>query len=285
MEVSKLTQELKHVEANGCTLSIEERTRLDLAIEILKGDLPAHAGELYFWGKIRGTIRDYYVVFYYGRSRPETANAVPPKHHFWCSSTNFTFSNLPEPSAEASEKLGGLTTLFSGEFDSVLVESNEAPKVIDAAAGIILPPKHLTEMDRLSVVVKQIDQSCSCVPKGSFKCTPSHTVCANEGFRGLAVDASCNLENWQHLRVIKLEQNKNLAARNEACYNDEFLDALSHDKPLKCWSILKDTTGSVAILRSQLWPGYYAYHRSNTAIFGGVYMGEGIQNVSLPFML
>lgn len=285
MEVSQLAAQLKYVEANGCTLSIEERTRLDLAIEVLRNDLPAHAGELFFWGKIRGTIRDYFIVFYYGRSRPETASAVPPKHHFWCSSTNFTFSKLAVPSEEACQKLGNLTNLFSGEFDSVLVESNDAPQVIDAAAGIILPPKHLTEMDRLAVVVKQIDEQCSCVPKGSFKCTPTKNVCANEGFRGLNVEDSCNLSNWQHLRAIKLEKNKNLAARDEQVYNDEFLDDLECDKPLKCWSVLKDTTGSVAILRSQLWPGFFAYHRANTPVHGSVYMGEGIQNVSLPFML
>lgn len=51
------------------------------------------------------------------------------------------------------DKLGSLTYLFSGEFDQVLIESSEPPKVIDAAAGIVLPPKHLTELDRLSVVV------------------------------------------------------------------------------------------------------------------------------------
>ena len=100
-----------------------------------------------------GTIRDYYIVYYHGRSRPESGNAIPPKHFFWCNSTNFTFSMLPAPSAESMQKLGNLSYLFSGEFDQVLVESSEPPKVIDAAAGIVLPPKHLTELDRLSVVV------------------------------------------------------------------------------------------------------------------------------------
>jgi len=56
MEVSKLSQELKHIEsANGCTLNVEERARLDLAFESLKADLPSNANtHLFFWGKIRG---------------------------------------------------------------------------------------------------------------------------------------------------------------------------------------------------------------------------------------
>ena len=60
---------------------------------------------------------------------------------------------LPSPSKDCMDKLGSLTYLFSGEFDQVLIESSEPPEVIDAAAGIVLPPKHLTELDRLSVVV------------------------------------------------------------------------------------------------------------------------------------
>lgn len=54
MEVSKLSQELKHVEVNGCTLNVDERARLDLAFETLRCDLPNKDCTLYFWGKIRG---------------------------------------------------------------------------------------------------------------------------------------------------------------------------------------------------------------------------------------
>jgi radial spoke head protein 9 len=48
---------------------------------------------------------------------------------------------------------------------------------------------------------------------------------------------------------------------------------------------MRDVTKSVIILRNQYWPGYYAYHRTNTPIFGGLYIGDGLQNVDLPFML
>ena len=56
----------------------------------------------------------------------------------------------------------------------MLIESQEPPKVIDAAAGIILPPKHLTELDRLAVTVRNIDRECFSVPRGSHKYTPLH---------------------------------------------------------------------------------------------------------------
>lgn len=54
MEVSRIQSDLKYVEANGVTLSVEERMKLDLAFEVLRNELPSHAGSLYFWGKVRG---------------------------------------------------------------------------------------------------------------------------------------------------------------------------------------------------------------------------------------
>lgn len=53
MEVSKLTSEIKYVEANGCTLNIDERSHLMLALATLQTDL-ATEQPFFFWGKIRG---------------------------------------------------------------------------------------------------------------------------------------------------------------------------------------------------------------------------------------
>jgi radial spoke head protein 9 len=48
---------------------------------------------------------------------------------------------------------------------------------------------------------------------------------------------------------------------------------------------MPDTTGITAIIRNRLWPGYFGYHRSNSKIFGGLYIGNGIKNNDLPFMI
>jgi len=98
-----------------------------------------------------GTIRDYFICYYLGETT--STELVPSKNFYWCSSTNFTFSSLIKPSKEAISKLKTFPSLFTGEFDQVLVHSTEKPKVINAAAGIVLPPKHLTELDRLTVVI------------------------------------------------------------------------------------------------------------------------------------
>lgn len=78
---------------------------------------------------------------------------------------------------------------------------------------------------------------------------------------------------------------KELIARNQAVYNPNFLDSVGEDRPMQAWSIVADTSKTVATLRSQLWPGYFAYHRVKTPVYGSVYIGDGMPNVNLPFML
>jgi hypothetical protein len=60
-------------------------------------------------------MKDYFIVYFLKES--STAELVPAKQFFWCLSTNFTFSSLPKPNADAHRKLGSLSTLFTGEFD------------------------------------------------------------------------------------------------------------------------------------------------------------------------
>ena len=186
---------------------------------------------------------------------------------------------------EQAKQLIEMGTLFSGEFDTVLIESNEPPKVIDAAAGIVMPPKHLTELDRLAATVCEIDRACYSVPRGALKFTPLNQVAKNEAFRGLSRDEAFSLNGWVHFREVQNKKQLDMIARCEAVYSNDFLDDVSADQPNHSWSIIKDTTQTVATLRSQLWPGYYGYHRSNTPIFGSVYIGDGIKNIDLPFMI
>ena len=234
---------------------------------------------------------DYFIVYTLSQtleqqdpSEPVQAS-LPSKNFFWCTSQNYTFASLPNVKPEQASQLIDLGCLFSGEFDTVLIESNEPPQVIDAAAGIILPPKHLTELDRLAATVREVDRSCCAVPRGSMKFTPLNQVKFNEAFRGQSRADAFQLSGWVHFRPVENKKQKDLIARQEAIFASDFLDDVSDDKPNFSWSIIKDTTGAVSTLRSQLWPGYYSFQRCNTPIYGSVYIGDGIRNIDLPFML
>ena len=128
---------------------------------------------------------------------------LPTKNFYWCTSENYMFASLPPcVGASKAKQLIDLGCLFSGEFDTVLIESHEAPQVIDAAAGIILPPKHMTELDRLAATVREIDHSSFTVPRGALKYTPLNQVKCNEAFRGLPSDQAFSLSAWVHFRPV-----------------------------------------------------------------------------------
>lgn len=89
-----------------------------------------------------------------------------------------------------------------------------------------------------------------------------------------------------HLRPAEQEDKHEQSLREEDVFVADFLDNCALDKPHSSWSVIKDPVNPLVVtIRSRLWPGYFAYHRGNTALFGGVYMGDGIKNIDLPFML
>ena len=66
---------------------------------------------------------------------------------------------------------------------------------------------------------------------------------------------------------------------------DNCLDPLSEDRHKNAWSVQADESRTEITLRNLIWPGYVGYHRTNSNIFGGVYMGNGIRTPDLPFIL
>ena len=206
--------------------------------------------------------------------------------HYWCSSATWVFAQLPKLPANVGDrqKLAGINNFFTGEYDTVLFASSDKPEVVDHARGIVMQPKPLTELDRLSYVVHQL-ASIYAVPKGSYKFVPSGQAVPNEAFRGLSREDSFKLDNWRFVRSPLDEEIQGKIARAEAVYSSDFQDSVAAEVPFNSWSIHNDVTGTLATLKSHLWPGYMSYHRVNTNIHGYFYMGDGICNKNLAFML
>ena len=98
-------------------------------------------------------------------------------------------------------------------------------------------------------------------------------------------DDALKTENWLFLRKPEDKEIINLHERDEAFLNDDFLDKVSNDCPKNAWSVHLDATGTVCTLKSHLWPGLYCYHRCKTNQNGFFYMGDGLRNSNLPFMV
>jgi radial spoke head protein 9 len=98
----------------------------------------------------------------------------------------------------------------------------------------------------------------------------------NEGFKGLKADEAQSLSSYQHFRKVQSKDNHEQILRGEGVFNHDFLDNASEDFPRGTWVLFNDTLKTTTLLRSKLWPGYISYHRMNSPIFGGVYIGNGI---------
>ncbi len=51
------------------------------------------------------------------------------------------------------------------------------------------------------------------------------------------------------------------------------------------WSLQVNTMETIGTARSLLWPGYVGYNFFNRKIFGGIYFGNGLKQVDLPFYI
>jgi radial spoke head protein 9 len=199
------------------------------------------------------------------------------------------FSQLPAPLSSTCRPLfDALQCVFTGEFNKTIVEGNGISQFVYADKDLLsrckIPSRGITELDRLSHVVHQIDSDCHIVPRGSVKKIPLKETRLNEAFRGLRANEVFDISNYTHFRAPLSKEKVDLNARNEGVYNNDFLDNAQDDIPAGTWSVLKDTTGSCSVIRSKLWPGYYSYHKANTNIFGSLYIGNGCKAVDMPFM-
>jgi radial spoke head protein 9 len=262
--------------------------------------------ELLFWGRIQGLKSDYLIamaVLYEGKYE------FPVKKFYWASTNDFKFEELPETLPQHVEFINKYNDFFSGDPTTILEKLEEGAGEGDGEAAQEQaqdegegaekneldsssedeqqkePPKNMTELDRLSFVVKAIENDCQIVPLGSIKLTPLHEVRKNEAFKGLCQETAFSEESYLHFRSAQTKDKKELNQKDDAIFRPDFLESIAEDDIKGSWSVQPDTTKSQVIIKSLLWPGYYSYHKLRSKIFGGVYIGDGIKNVDLPFML
>ena len=271
--------------ANGVCLSLVEQLKLETTLDQLKSDIKCD--EMQFWGIIYGAEKDYYIakaLYYKGYLE------FPKKKYYFCSSSNFIFSELPDIQPHQIQNFKKFNTYFIGNPDIILekYDSENNAGLDDEMAGDTFKPrlkkKNMTETDRLSFVVRAIDRDCSVVPIGGFKMLPINELRRNDLFEGLNSEDLDKKEKYVHFRPVENQEKKDKIAMGKAVFDFEFLDSIIDDPIKDSWSIHVDSTKTISTLRSLVWPGYFAFCKANTDQFGGVYMGYGIKNIDIPFM-
>lgn len=107
----------------------------------------------------------------------------------------------------------------------------------------------------------------------------------NEAFKGLPREESLRLDNYQHFRNVQTIFHKEELDKPSAPFNPRFLEPIIDDFPRGVWTIQQDSSKTIALVRNLLWPGFGFFHKSGSKKFGQMYIGDGLKNAELQFMI
>lgn len=285
---------------NGTTLNLEERLKLEIALDELQRSVKSE--EIFFWGKIIGVEKDYYIamaVFY------KDCQEFPKKVFYFCSSNSFVFSLLPQILDYHISIASKINSYFIGNPETIIEYLREDdhyvnPNNFDDIYKKAKQKKNFTESDRLAYVVRNIEFDCSIVPEGSYKMIPSREIRPNDNFNGLNEEKLTQLRSYLHFRPPISSEKIELIKREEAILDFNFLDDLSQENKkskkimnlivnyvinLDYWSINLDVSKTISCIRSLKWAGYFSFHKANSKLFGGFYIGYGVKTSDLDFRL
>ncbi|CAK9051003.1 Radial spoke head protein 9 homolog [Durusdinium trenchii] len=263
-----LEQGLRAVSSGGNVLSCEELCGLKAGLMLLKAN---QSQAIHFWGKILGKEADYYIACAVTGSKE-----MYPMKCFFYAGEDFNFTPLPELTEEVGEAVAALqlTTPLTGKPSSML-------ETVEGAEG----QAKLTELQRLALLVQEIDFDTAAVPKGAHSLTEAQEVVPNSAFRGLEAAKATSLANYVHFRPPASVVSLKAQASNDLEFQQNFLETLETDLPKGCWALRQDPATASVTLRSLLWPGYSAFHLPGTGKFGGVYFGYATKNNDLAFLI
>lgn len=194
---------MRVLEHNGQCFNVEERLRLNLALQQLLNEAgDSDFEELLFWGRINGTRGDYYIAM--GVTYTHQYE-FPTKCFYFASSSDFVFRKFRPINTQYKDEYDKIKSQFTGDCNHVhikdaresgpgeeevqqQVEETERDPLDDTPPedpnkGIVF--RSLIEEDRLLYTVMAIENDCSICPHGAFRLTEDHEVERNVAFRGL----------------------------------------------------------------------------------------------------
>ncbi|KAJ3386335.1 Radial spoke head protein 9 [Lobulomyces angularis] len=270
----------------GFTFNDEEKAALQSSLLVKKTE--EKFDYITFWGKILGVNKDYYISQAWNDG--ECLDLVT-----WLQFPEVKIEDVPRLETISGRFLGEPGFEYPGEhisnlkiFKFFVVEAEVLPKEGDQSAEEIKP---LNEEKRLATVIKLIDHDVHIVPRGAYYRDSLHNMMINNLNQGLASHELGELSSYLHFRPGYSVDMKLLMERGELFQEGiDIFEPISRDEPKGVWSIQVEKGGSIAILRSLLWPGYVFYHRPATSVngcsqWGSVYYGNAQKNDNVGYML
>ena len=171
----------------------------------------------------------------------------------------FTVKELKPPAEEAEEAAQG------GEAAEGEEGAEEAAPAEAEAAEPEIDTYEVSELDRLCATAEALVGAVGDVaPAGAMVLNATENFAMNKLFSGVTYPDK--LESYVHLAGGP--------------------DGASLAKDTRgSWALQYDGFSQTAVLRSLLWPGFVFFLDNSSGRYGSLYVGSGIINTDLPFML
>lgn len=277
MNLDKILNTLDISGHYGHILSTEEGLILYNSLLLLQNE--NHFRKIYFWGRISGVEKDYYIA--YGYTKDALLGRV-----FYYSMNCRDWGLLPQPTKRGKLLVPLCSTKFAGDpahVTEIFIEKDETSLGMKFTAPHI---ETLKEEDRLSATIYYINEEAIVLPRGSLFKRPDGVVVENLSFEGLDRMEAQEIKCFLHYRLPRQKWNTNLLIRNDYNYAMDFLDPLDVDVPAEaCWSLQITEGGIYVLLKSLYWPGCICFHQIGTPSYGFVYFGHGKKTLDVPFMM
>eukprot|EP00842_Homolaphlyctis_polyrhiza_P004571 jgi/Hompol1/5114/HPOL_004191-RA len=253
----------------GFILNVEEQATLFTSLTIKKDE--EKLKNIYLWGKILGVQQDYIIAQSVGES-------LFDRKYFY-TLDGASWFELPDVTPEEAKQAESIQARFSGDlsYEHVVPRNFADPDSTETK---------LREEKRLAAVVAAINYEVQIVPRGAYYRDMNHTVRLNPEFTGLAKEDLNRVQNYLHFRDGFELTTRTLADRINK-YDEELdiFESIDLDQPHGVWSVQSENGGSVALVRSLLWPGYTFLHSPSPLKFTSFYYGTGQKNHNIGFML
>ena len=247
------------------TLNEEQRAALQTSTVILQINYKFQ--RVMFWGKVLGSKADYFIA--QGRGEDEMKDR---KYLYsldcveWFLLPPATEPLIEQVSIAAKGRFtGDPSHLYEHEENEVMTKVNEET--------------------RLAVTIHHIEEEVSVVPRGAFVKSPHGVIQVNRSFGGLSHSEAGKLDSFLHFSEPKNLKKKSILEMSQLNPAIDFLDVLTEDIPKGSWSLQFESVSKVCVLRSLLWHGLIFYHVPMTPQHGYIYIGDGVKNMDLAFML
>ncbi|KAG1679524.1 hypothetical protein FOA52_011125 [Chlamydomonas sp. UWO 241] len=269
---------LKALAPFGAVVSAEQQAALDHSVTIKR--VEAGLKSLVLWGKITTLNgKDYLVAEGYNSPTLGLGGEVTYDSKFYYSVDGVKWVDLPSLDGATSRRAGTIDSILTGDVakgNEVTEDNPNAPPPVEAVEGEAEPaapegeeiPAKLTfsipELAVLRFRIDAVNEACGVVPVGSLQPDATNRIVANRLFTGLPHPDK--LESYAHRTVAP--GSRTLAADLRGC-----------------WAVNYDPFKTVAAVRSLLFPGYTMYYSGHDATWGALYVGDGLRNNDLIFML